>query len=211
MNELPVNTMDRRAFLHGIVPACAMTCGALGAPFGLPCAGADPAAGQDPHRWDIPVDPAPTSRQLEIARIRRFLQFAEYLSDRMGRESLLRTLEDFQAASNAEQASAAAARLGGNSFRAFKSFYDPAIPALARIVTMEVVENSDTIYEWRITECLNAEPFLRANATDIGYASTCHGDFAFAEAFNPAIKLTRDKTLMQGDAYCNHRYTWEGE
>jgi len=128
----------------------------------------------------------------------------------MGRDWVLDTLKDFQARSNVEQARAVVARRGSNDFDAFKAFYDPGIPALARIVTMEVVESTDTVYEWRITECINADPFLRANASDIGYASTCHGDYAFAEAFNPSIRLTRDKTLMQGDPYCNHRYTWIG-
>lgn len=210
MSESPPAEMDRRAFLYGIVPACAMTCAALKGPFGPPCAGLAAPGQETPHRWDVPLDPAPTLRQLEVTRIRRFLQFAEYLSDRMGREALLETLKDFQSRSNMEQARAAVARRGSNDFDAFKAFYDPGIPALARIVTMEVVESTDRVYEWRITECINTEPFLRADASDIGYASTCHGDFAFAEAFNPSIKLTRGKTLMQGDAYCNHRYTWNG-
>jgi len=38
----------------------------------------------------------------------------------------------------------------------------------------------------------------------------CHGDYAWAEGFNPDIKLVRDKTLMQGDSICNHRYVWQG-
>ncbi len=210
MDNLPDGRMDRRAFLNGIVPACAMTCAAVGAPVRLARGGSPLPSQQTPHRWDVPVDPAPTPRQLEVARIRRFLQFSEYLSQRMGREWLLGMVGDFQSTSNADQARAAVARRGSNDFDAFKAFYDPRIPALARIVTMEVVESTETVYEWRISECINVEPFRRANATDIGYASTCHGDFAFAEAFNPNIQLTRDKTLMQGDAHCNHRYTWNG-
>jgi hypothetical protein len=30
------------------------------------------------------------------------------------------------------------------------------------------------------------------------------------KGFNPKIKLVRDKTLMQGHEYCNHRYIWTG-
>ena len=33
---------------------------------------------------------------------------------------------------------------------------------------------------------------------------------AVLEDFNPKIKLVRDKTLMQGNNYCNHRYIWQG-
>jgi hypothetical protein len=100
--------------------------------------------------------------------------------------------------------------MGSNDFETFKRFYDPSIPALNRIVTLEIVENTDTVYEWRITECINTEPYIRANQRDLGYAAACFGDYAFAESFNPAIKLTRDKTIMEGHTYCNHRYTWEG-
>ncbi|MFH1765892.1 MAG: L-2-amino-thiazoline-4-carboxylic acid hydrolase [Gemmatimonadota bacterium] len=203
------NQLDRRGFLHGIVPACAVTCMALRAPLGPVCSrslGTDP---QEAHKWDLRRDPAPTLRDLESLRIRRFLQFAEYLAEQMGRDRLIETLEDFQSKSNVEQARRAAERLGSNDFDAFKGFYNPEIPALQRAVTLEVVESTDTVYEWRITECINAEPFLAAGAADIGYASTCHVDYAFAESFNPAIKLVRDKTLMQGDEYCNHRYVWQ--
>jgi len=77
MSESVLNGMDRRAFLNGILPACAMTCVSLRGPFGPPCAAPPPGAQEPPHRWDVPVDPAPTPRQLEVARIRRFLQFAE--------------------------------------------------------------------------------------------------------------------------------------
>jgi hypothetical protein len=38
MSEARPDEMNRRAFLHGIVPACAMTCAALKGPLGPPCA-----------------------------------------------------------------------------------------------------------------------------------------------------------------------------
>lgn len=204
------NQMDRREFLHGVVPACAMTCAALNAPFLPECARPGSTGQQETHRWDVGVDPAPSLRRLESLRISRFLQFSQYLADQMGKEPLLETLRDFQSQSNVGQAQRLVERTGRNDFEAFKAFYDPAIPALARIVTLEVVESTDTVYEWKITECINADPFLNADAAEIGYASACYGDYAFAEAFNPAIKLTRDKTIMQGHKYCNHRYTFAG-
>jgi hypothetical protein len=158
----------------------------------------------------MPVDPVPSWRRQEVIKISRFLQFSQFLAGRLGRNETIRLLKDFQSARNADQAQHATARLGSNDFDAFKRFYDPSIPALNRIVTMEIVENSDTVYEWRITECINAEPYIRADARDFGYAAACFGDYAFAENFNSAIKLTRDKTIMEGHSYCNHRYTWEG-
>ena len=75
---------------------------------------------------------------------------------------------------------------------------------------MEIVENMDTAYELKVTECIWASTFLAAKAGDIGYASVCIGDYTWAEGFNPKIKLVRDKTLMQGHDICNHRYIWTG-
>jgi hypothetical protein len=60
------------------------------------------------------------------------------------------------------------------------------------------------------TECLWAKTFVDAGAGDLGNAAICHGDYAFARSFNPGIEMVRDKTLMQGHAYCNHRYLWKG-
>ena len=65
-------------------------------------------------------------------------------------------------------------------------------------------------FEMKVAECLTASTFLAQNAGDIGYALVCWGDYAWAEGYNPKIKLVRDKTLMEGHAYCNHRYIWTG-
>ena len=213
--------VGRRNFLTGIVPGCAMTCLAFGTVFGAEsetgsmtgcggsCQGSGTVGQQEPHKFDRPRQPAPTERQLEIMKIRRFLEFSEYLSDQMGRERVIELLKEFQSQRQIPQARRAVERLGANDFNAFKRFYNPAIPGLARIVTMEIVENTDTVYEWKITECLNTVPYLSADAPDLGYAAACFGDYQFAESFNPAIRLIRDKTIMEGDEYCNHRYVYQ--
>ena len=78
------------------------------------------------------------------------------------------------------------------------------------MLKMEILEDTETAFELKVTECIQATVFRDANAADIGYARVCWGDYAWAEGFNPNIKLVRDKTLMQGHDYCNHRYVWEG-
>ena len=75
---------------------------------------------------------------------------------------------------------------------------------------MEIVEDTETAFELKVSECLPAAVFRDADAAEIGYASVCWGDYAWAQGFNPKIKLVRDKTLMEGDKYCNHRYIWTG-
>lgn len=207
MDKQRSDKLDRRELLGSVLPACAMTCmGSHALALGAPTA----AIPQDTHKFDMLVEPVPSWRRYEVVKIRRFLEFSQYLAEQMGRDQVIDLLKGFQSSRNASQAVRAAERLGSNDFDAFKRFYDPSIPALNRIVTLEIVENTDTVYEWRITECINTVPYLGANAADIGYAAACFGDYAFAENFNPAIKLTRDKTIMEGHPYCNHRYTWEG-
>ena len=73
----------------------------------------------------------------------------------------------------------------------------------------DIVEDTDTAFEIEVTECLWAKVFRESGASDIGCATVCHQDFAFAEGFNASIKLVRTKTLMQGDDCCDHRWVWE--
>lgn len=75
------------------------------------------------------------------------------------------------------------------------------------ILTFTIVEESETVFEMNVTECIYATLYRSLQAGDYGYASVCRGDYAWATGFNPGIKLTRDKTLMEGHECCNHRYT----
>ena len=74
----------------------------------------------------------------------------------------------------------------------------------------EVVKDTKTIFELKVTDCIWASTFLKFKAGDIGFARICYGDYAWATGFNPKIKLIRDKTLMQGHNCCNHQYVWTG-
>jgi hypothetical protein len=74
------------------------------------------------------------------------------------------------------------------------------------ILTIEVIENRENLVSWRVTECLNAKVFREVDAAEIGYATLCHGDEAWAKAFNLNIQFTRTKTLMEGHDCCDHCY-----
>ena len=75
---------------------------------------------------------------------------------------------------------------------------------------MEVVEDTDAAFEIKVTECLWAQTFRKADAADLGAACICHPDYAAIEAFNPDYEMVRDKTLMEGHDCCNHRYRRKG-
>ncbi len=71
-------------------------------------------------------------------------------------------------------------------------------------------DNPSEAFELKVTKCISAVVFREALVPHIGFAAVCWGDYAWAEGFNPKIKLVRDRTLMEGDIYCNHRYIWTG-
>ena len=83
-------------------------------------------------------------------------------------------------------------------------------PFWNHVLTYTFVEDTEKALEWKFTECLFAKTFREANASDIGYAIKCYGDYGSAEGRGPKIRFTLTKTLMQGHDCCNHRYVWEG-
>jgi len=46
---------------------------------------------------------------------------------------------------------------------------------------MEIVEDTETAFEIKVTECIWATTFRQAEAGDFGYAAICFGDYAWAE------------------------------
>jgi hypothetical protein len=73
------------------------------------------------------------------------------------------------------------------------------------VLNLEVVENSPNLRIFKITKCLWAKTFREADASDIGYAVLCYGDYAPARLNNE--KLERETTLMQGHEYCLLKWT----
>lgn len=203
--------LNRRDFLGRIIPACAVTCLGLKA---LPLFGqtavpsAQPPAG---HKFDAEVPRKFTYRQAASAQFNAaFIPFIKFCAQELGREKTIEMLKAFVSEGSVEGAKRVAQRLGKNDFEALKSFFSPSSPAYANTLTFTLPESTDKVHELKVTECLYAKIFLDAGVGDLGYAGVCFGDYAFARSFNPQIEMVRDKTLMQGDPFCNHRYLWKG-
>jgi len=95
-----------------------------------------------------------------------------------------------------------------NFIRYFLNDLMPA-PIYRAALTWDIVEKSSTALEFRFSQCLWASTFRAEDASEIGYATVCYGDYAYTKAISPSIKLIRTKTLMQGDDCCNHRFVVE--
>jgi hypothetical protein len=160
------------------------------------------------HKFDEEIDRKLTNRQLFAAQYMEYIQLAKALEKSMGKEKTIEFLKNYTQEKMLAYGKNHAERSPDNKFRTYVKTFDPA--RYHDSLTMEIVEDTETAYELKVTECIWATTFLAANAGDIGWASVCFGDYAWAEGFNPNIKLVRDKTLMQGHEICNHRYVWKG-
>jgi len=76
-------------------------------------------------------------------------------------------------------------------------------------ITYEILTDEESIFEVKFTECLWAKTFREADASEIGYAGVCYQDYPMTKAFNPNLKLIRDKTLMQGQDCCHFNWVKE--
>jgi len=97
-------------------------------------------------------------------------------------------------------------KLSSNDLNAFTTWARVRDRFWDHVLTFDVVEDTERVFEIRVTECLWTKVFQKSGATDLGYAIVCNPDYALCQAFNPKIRLVRSKTLMRGEDCCDHRW-----
>ncbi|HUI21803.1 MAG TPA: L-2-amino-thiazoline-4-carboxylic acid hydrolase [Methylocella sp.] len=60
--------------------------------------------------------------------------------------------------------------------------------------------------EFDVTRCRYAEMYRELGMADLGRVLSCNRDGAFCAGFDPEIRLTRTKTIMEGAGSCDFRY-----
>jgi hypothetical protein len=141
-----------------------------------------------------------------------FIPFMKNLADIIGEDKFINFLKKTSSKIGAESGKKWEESLPNNDF---STFVKTSRSLLAEnrfwkhILTHEIIEASEKVYEVKYTECLWAKTFRDANASDIGYACVCNCDFSEISSFNPKIELLRTKTLMQGHDCCNFRWVLE--
>lgn len=197
----------RRRFLTRVVPACALAC--LGAKDLLARTLTEEKrdAAEAVHPFDAPLDRDLTYRQLFAGQYREYIGLVKELEKEWGEERTIEFLKKITTVKMTTYGKSQAGRVAENNFEAYVSQFREGY---ANMLTKEIVQDTDTVFELRVTECIWADTFLRADAGTIGYAAVCWGDYAWAKSFNDKIVMVRDKTLMQGHDCCNHRYLWKG-
>ena len=90
--------------------------------------------------------------------------------------------------------------VGENMALAWASF------AKGDAVDYSVRAQSQDTYEIDVTGCRYAQFYKELGVPELGFLLVCSSDFPFVEGFDPDIKLTRTRTIMQGASHCDFRY-----
>jgi hypothetical protein len=216
--ELSNSASTRREFLRGVLPAGAWLCSGCGL---LSASGKCQGNSQNkPAQHKFLEDSGLTmSEAVKLAFQRTYIPVMQELARRIGRENLVEMVKEATGVYWGQMARNYAQRLHKRDLDAFLDWdtFDPPIEDaerrkrfLSRALTSQRIESTPRSYEMEITECLWAQTFREANAADLGFATICYQDEAMAAAFDPRLKLTRTKTLMNGDECCHFRWVWEG-
>ena len=99
---------------------------------------------------------------------------------------------------------ALAAELGERTLEAFAASLDHWKEGGA--LEIDLLERSAHRLDFNVTRCRYAEMYRALGMADLGPALSCQRDFALIEGFNPAVRLTRTQTLMEGAPYCDFRF-----
>ena len=107
-----------------------------------------------------------------------------------------------------EQAQAyAATEAGENDLEGFHALL-PQWKAGGALET-DMLRETPTEVHYNVTRCKYAEMYRDMGLTEIGHILSCGRDGTFCTGYNPAIKLERTQTIMQGAPHCDFRYRWD--
>lgn len=197
---------SRRKFLSHI-PAAAALCFGCSQGWNLSASAGERSFPQTTHKFQRERPPM-TYLQWAQQRNARYIGILKQLEKDIGKERLLELLKKASYAENVALGKRLSPRI--DSMRTFAGPFRDPNSGVGQTIIREIIEDSDTAFEMKITECLTEVVFRKADAQDLGYACVCHADFGLPEGMDLDIKLIRTKTLMQGHDCCNHRYILGG-
>lgn len=99
-----------------------------------------------------------------------------------------------------------ARQAGGNTLEHFKAVLE--LWTRGGALEMEIIEQSATRLSFNVTHCRYADYYRDCHQGALGQILSCSRDFALIEGFNPDIKLTRTRTILGGESYCDFRYVY---
>lgn len=140
-----------------------------------------------------------------------FVSVAKKFEPYVGKEKMLELLEELAIEKSIEDVKQRMKDKEITKFEDFKKIYKELLDSefAQKTAVWEIIEDSPKKLTFHYKECLWAKTMKELNATDIGFRICCQPDYAIATAYHPKVKLTRTKTIMEGNNCCDHTYTWE--
>ena len=71
---------------------------------------------------------------------------------------------------------------------------------------LEMLHKSADAYDFNVTRCRYAEFYKEMSVPDLGFVLSCSRDFALTTGISRKLELSRTKTIMQGDTFCDFRF-----
>jgi hypothetical protein len=203
---------SRRQFLKGVLPTGTLFCFGCSNLLAMPFSKDKKKASTEKHKFL--EDSGFTYKDVYEFAFRDWLiPHMQNLSNEIGQEKFIKMLKESSAKIASQSAKQWAESIPKNDFATFVTSNRNLLTQnrfWKNVLSHEIVKQTENEYEVKFTECLWAKTFREANASDIGYASSCYQDYAYSTSYNPKLKLIRDKTLMQGEDFCHFRWIWEG-
>jgi L-2-amino-thiazoline-4-carboxylic acid hydrolase len=140
-------------------------------------------------------------REIE-ARI--LMPVLEALGGEFGRERVFETARKVIIDVARAQGQALAEKMGGDSLTHFATALEDWKKGDA--YRMDVLEQSEEKFSFNVTRCRYAELYRALGIPEVGALLSCNRDFSLVEGFNPAVKLTRTQTVMEGAPHCDFRF-----
>jgi hypothetical protein len=203
-NRLACSEMGRRSFCRNMILGASLL--GLGSTK-LPALGTRQEEAQQ-HKFSNPSN-LTYERIFQFAYANTYIPQMRFLAEEIGSERFLAMLKKACTAVAFKNMEAVSDRFPNRDLATFSALFKNN-PGLKDTLTFSIIEDTEKAFEIKVTECLWAKTFLDAEAGDIGEAGVCFADYATATAFNPKLRMIRDKTLMQGHDCCNHRYVYGG-
>jgi len=142
-----------------------------------------------------------TRREVEARILKPII---EALGDSFEKKEVLRVVAQTIITIARQQGAELAEAMGGNSSSHFRESLDYWTQNSA----LEIVthRHDETRLDFDVTRCRYAEMYRSLGMPELGKLLSCNRDFALIEGFNPAARLTRTQTIMEGASHCDFRY-----
>ena len=205
MTQQLTSAVDRRRFLVQVVPACSLACLCAGKIGAQETDKPKPPEGEAKHKFEVEFDQKTTTLQQVTRGNRAYIEFIKTLQSELDEEELMRLLKIHSASIGRQVGERQAKNSPDATFQTFVATFRS--PDFDKSLTLEIVEDTEKVFQLRVTECVWAKVYRDAGlGGEIGHAAVCNMDYYWPPGFNKNLKMERTKTLMQGDDCCNHRY-----